>query len=175
MAKRHSETKIRQKTSSDSYSQSSSVAFKVGAGIVLIFLLSLVAYFPAIHGNLLLDDPEYLTAPALQSLHGLWNIWSEIGATPQYRPLLHTAFWIEHRLWGDAVAGYHLTNILLHSFCAGLVILILRRLRLPGAWLAGLIFVSTPRMRRSRGMDFPTGKHSFRFFLPGFGIDLFAL
>ena len=54
------------------------------------------------------------------------------------------AFWMEHRLWGDAVVGYHLINILLHSLCAGLVILILRRLRLPGAWLAGLIFALHP-------------------------------
>ena len=35
---------------------------------------------------------------------GLWRIWTEVGATQQYYPLLHSAFWLEHRLWGDALA-----------------------------------------------------------------------
>ncbi len=151
MGKRHSRKpkqqtggSKRQKDLPGDYHQWGAVAIKSAAGLAIIFCLTLVAYSPAIHGNLLLDDPEHLTAPALQSFHGLWRIWSEIGATPQYCPLSYSAFWMEHRLWGDAAVGYHLMNILLHSLCAGLVILILRRLRLPGAWLAGLIFALHP-------------------------------
>ena len=30
--------------------------------------------------------------------------WFELGASSQYYPLLHSAFWIEHRFWGDAVS-----------------------------------------------------------------------
>jgi protein O-mannosyl-transferase len=45
---------------------------------------------------------------------------------------------------GDAVLGYHLTNIALHSISALLVVLIVRRLKLPGAWLAGLLFALHP-------------------------------
>ena len=82
--------------------------------------------------------------PELASFHGLWRIWFEMGATQQYYPLLHSAFWLEHRMWGDAVAGYHLTNIALHAFSACLVVMIVRRLSLPGAWLAGLIFALHP-------------------------------
>jgi tetratricopeptide (TPR) repeat protein len=58
--------------------------------------------------------------------------------------LLHSAFWIEHRLWGDAVLGYHLANVLLHAAAAGLLVLILRRLNVPGAWLAGVLFAVHP-------------------------------
>ncbi|MGA7382829.1 MAG: tetratricopeptide repeat protein [Terriglobales bacterium] len=83
-------------------------------------------------------------APSMQSLHGLWRIWFELGATQQYYPLLYSAFWIEHRLWGDAVLGYHLANVALHALAACLVVLIVRRLALPGAWLAGLIFALHP-------------------------------
>jgi len=43
-----------------------------------------------------------------RSLDGLRRIWFEIGATQQYYPLLHSAFWIEHLAWGDATVGYHL-------------------------------------------------------------------
>jgi tetratricopeptide (TPR) repeat protein len=77
-------------------------------------------------------------------LQGLWRIWFELGATQQYYPLLHSAFWLEHRIWGDAVLGYHLVNVALHAISAYLVVLIVRRLALPGAWLAGLIFALHP-------------------------------
>ncbi len=66
------------------------------------------------------------------------------GATQQYYPLLHSAFWLEHFMWGEAVVGYHLTNIVLHALSACLVVMVMRRLSLPGAWLAGLVFALHP-------------------------------
>jgi len=109
-----------------------------------IYCAALLAYWPALRGTLLWDDPAHITAPALQSLRGLWRIWFSLSATQQYYPLLHSAFWIEHRLWGDAVLGYHLVNLAEHVTAAFLVVLIVRRLALPGAWLAGLIFALHP-------------------------------
>jgi tetratricopeptide (TPR) repeat protein len=110
----------------------------------LIFCAAIAAYWPAIHGDYLWDDDGHITKPELQSLHGLWRIWFEFGATQQYYPLLHSAFWVEHFLWGDGVVGYHLANILLHATSACLLVLILRRLALPAPWLAGLIFALHP-------------------------------
>ena len=109
-----------------------------------LFCATLIAYLPALQGGLVWDDVAHVTAPALRSVQGLWRIWFELGATQQYYPLLHSAFWLEHRIWGDAVLGYHLTNVVLHAFAAYLVVLIVRRLSLPGAWLAGLIFALHP-------------------------------
>jgi tetratricopeptide (TPR) repeat protein len=51
---------------------------------------------------------------------------------------------MEYKLWGDATLGYHLANLLLHAAAAILVMLIMRRLGLPGAWLAALIFTLHP-------------------------------
>ncbi len=109
-----------------------------------IFLLVLLAYWPALRGGLLWDDAAHVTRPELRSLAGLGRIWTEVGATQQYYPLLHSAFWLEHRLWGDAVTGYHLTNLLLHAVAACLVVALVRRLGLAGAALAGLIFALHP-------------------------------
>src|SRR5580658_10970351 len=125
-------------------SNSQAIQFSDPVLWAMIFCATLAAYFPALRGGLLWDDSSHLTKPGLQSFHGLWRIWFELGATQQYYPLLHSAFWLEHRLWGDAVTGYHLTNVALHTAEACLVVLIVRRLALPGAWLAGFLFALSP-------------------------------
>jgi tetratricopeptide (TPR) repeat protein len=109
-----------------------------------IVCASIAAYLPALSGSLLWDDSSHVTGPGLQSLHGLWRIWFDLGATQQYYPLLHSAFWLEHRIWADAVLGYHLTNVALHALAACLLVMVARRLSLPGASLAGLIFALHP-------------------------------
>jgi len=118
-------------------------------------LVVLLAYLPAVNGGLVWDDDGHVTRPELRSLHGLWRIWTELGATQQYYPVLHSAFWIEHRLWGDATLGYHLVNILLHATAAWLFVTVLRRLvpsapggvrtgLFDGPLLAGLLFALHP-------------------------------
>lgn len=116
----------------------------MGAVFAMIFVVTLVAYFPALTGDFLWDDAGHVTAPALQSWSGLRRIWFEPGVTQQYYPLLHTAFWLEHRLWGDATFGYHLINVLWHATSACLLVAILRRLAVPGALLAGFLFALHP-------------------------------
>ncbi len=95
-------------------------------GVVLVLLLGFV-YGPALDGALLWDDPAHVTRTDLRSLAGLGRIWFELGATQQYYPVLHSAFWFEHRLWGDAVMGYHLTNVALHAASSVLLALFVRR------------------------------------------------
>ncbi len=113
-------------------------------GALWLLWVTLLAYLPALRGEMLWDDSMHVTAPALRSLAGLWRIWFQLGATQQYYPLLHSAFWVEHLLWGDAVLGYHLVNVTLHVTAALLVVLVMRRLELPGAWLAGYVFALHP-------------------------------
>src|SRR5271165_5058729 len=112
--------------------------------VALVYAATLAAYWPALNGGQVWDDDGHITKPILRSFHGLWRIWFEVGATQQYYPVLHTAFWIEHRLWGDATLGYHLLNVLLHATAAVLFAALLRRLRVPGAGVAGLLFAFHP-------------------------------
>jgi tetratricopeptide (TPR) repeat protein len=104
----------------------------------------LAAYWPALNGGFLWDDDAHVTRPALRSLSGLWSIWTRPGATQQYYPVLHSAFWLEHCLWGDAPLGYHLLNIALHALACLLFYCVLRRLAVPGAVLATAVFALHP-------------------------------
>jgi tetratricopeptide (TPR) repeat protein len=112
-------------------------------GLVIASVLFLV-YRPVWHGNFLWDDDAHVTRPEMRSMHGLYRIWFDIGATPQYYPLTHSAFWIEEKIWGDAPLGYHLVNIALHALSALLVLRVLRRLEVPGASWAAAIFALHP-------------------------------
>ncbi|HET7536745.1 MAG TPA: tetratricopeptide repeat protein [Candidatus Didemnitutus sp.] len=104
----------------------------------------LVCYWPVLRGELIWNDHDYVTKPALRSLEGLGRIWFQPGATEQYYPLLHSAFWVQGHLWGDATLGYHLATLALHAMSCVLFALILQRLAVPGAWLAALIFALHP-------------------------------
>lgn len=110
----------------------------------LIFAVTIVAYLPAMRGSILWDDEAHITREHLRSADGLRRIWFELGATQQYYPLLHTAFWLEHQLWGDSLVGYHLTNVLLHAAAASLVFVVVRKLQIPGAILIALVFAVHP-------------------------------
>ena len=110
----------------------------------VLLLAVLLVYEPAWRGGLIWDDDRHVTRLDLQSWQGLRRIWFDLSATQQYYPLLHSAFWLEHRLWGDNTLGYHLVNIVLHVTAAILVGLILHRLAVPGAYLAAAIFALHP-------------------------------
>ena len=112
--------------------------------VAALVVATLLVYFPAIRGGMLWDDDAHVTRPDLQSWTGLGRIWTEVGATDQYYPFLHSFFWVQHRLWGDATVGYHLVSILLHVASACLLVAILRRLAIPGAWLAAFLFALHP-------------------------------
>src|ERR1700677_4221776 len=111
----------------------------------LLLLLLLLFYMPAISGGLVFDDDRHITQEAFRSLQGLWRIWFEPGAGQiAYYPVFHTAMWVEYHLWGEGVLGYHLVNIFLHAASACLVVAIMRKLSLPGAWLAAFVFALHP-------------------------------
>ncbi len=111
----------------------------------LIVLLTLLAYIPAMRGGYIWDDNAHITDnAALRSSDGLAKIWFDPKILPQYYPLVHTTFWVEYHLWQLHPFGYHLVNVLLHAFNAILLLLVLRHLRVPGAWLAAAVFALHP-------------------------------
>ena len=112
-------------------------------GLILIVATTL-AYQPAWNGQPIWDDEIHITIPALRSVHGLERIWTDPAAAPQYYPVLHTLFWVEYKLWDGWPLPYHLATILVHAILALLVVQILRKLEVPGAWLAAFVFALHP-------------------------------
>jgi hypothetical protein len=107
--------------------------------------IAILAYRPAWNGGFLWDDDVYITNNELLTAHdGLRRIWFSLDSPSQYFPLVYTTFRVEHALWGLNPKGYHWVNLVLHISNALLVWLVLARLKVPGAWLAGAIFALHP-------------------------------
>ena len=139
---------------------------------LLLVAATLVAYQPAWNGEPVYDDEDHLTPPELRSLTGLARIWTQLGVVSQYYPLAHSAFWVEHKLWGDAMLGYHLVNILLHTFSALLLLRILKQLEVPGSLAGGGHLRPASGAGGVGGVDFGTEKHAVRSFLSRRGAGL---
>lgn len=116
-----------------------------GGLAVLLVVATVVAYQPVWRAGFIWDDDDYVTQNmTLRDLDGLRRMWFEVGAVPQYYPLVHTVFWIEYHLWGLRPFGYHAVNVLLHAVAAILLARLLLRMRVPGAWLAAFLFALHP-------------------------------
>ncbi|MGA2060319.1 MAG: tetratricopeptide repeat protein [Thermoguttaceae bacterium] len=83
------------------------------------------------------------TSPIVKASDGLYRFWCTTDST-DYWPVTNTTFWIEWRIWGMNPAGYHITNLILHIVSALLIWLILRKLSIPGAFWAAMIFTVHP-------------------------------
>lgn len=111
---------------------------------VFIVLLTVAAYIPAQRGDFIWDDDTLITDNRMiKAADGLQRFWITTEAADYY-PLTQTLWWLEWRLWGNNPLGYHLINVLLHAVNAVLLWLILRHLKIPGAWVAGLVFALHP-------------------------------
>ena len=122
----------------------SALCLHISAGIALIVLTALVAYIPSICGEFVLDDNQLLTDNSfIRAPNGLYWFWCTT-EPPDYWPVTNTTLWIEWRLWEMNPTGYHVTNLILHIVESLLIWVILRRLSIPGAFLAAMIFAVHP-------------------------------
>jgi tetratricopeptide (TPR) repeat protein len=123
------------------------LGFRPNRNYVFAFILlavTLLAYQPAWNGKPIMDDARHLIGPEQRSLEGFRALWTKPNTTQQYHPLVDTLFWVEDKLWSDSMWGYHIVNILLHVVAALMLLRILQRLEVPGAWLAAAIFALHP-------------------------------
>jgi len=119
----------------------------------------LLAYIPVMRGGFIWDDNVSVTNSAVvRDPGGLRRFWFTT-ESPDYFPLTSTLSGWSGGSRGDHAAGYHVVNVLLHAVSAVLVWRVLRRLSVPGAWLAGFSLPSTGR-RLLGGMDHGGEEHA---------------
>ncbi|MGD9722430.1 MAG: tetratricopeptide repeat protein [Pirellulales bacterium] len=121
--------------------------FRSGLLAAALVAITANAYAPVFECGYVWDDDSYVTRnPTLLTADGLRQIWLEVGATPQYYPLVFTSFWIEYQLFGLNPAVSHTVNLLLHCGAALLVWRVLSFLGASGpvAWIAALVFAVHP-------------------------------
>src|ERR1700744_5019225 len=103
---------------------------------LLLILLVLLAFSPAIFGGYTWDDDQWLTQNPMVlysgGISGMWDPWKK---RDPYSPLIYMTFRVCYQFWGLHPLGYHLLNILLHAGAAILLWRILVRLDLRGAFL----------------------------------------
>jgi protein O-mannosyl-transferase len=112
---------------------------------LLLAVVTVLVYQPVWQAGFIWDDDVYVTGNKLLTApDGLRRIWLSKDSPSQYFPLVYTTFRLEHAVWGVRPAGYHWVNLLLHAANALLVWRLLRRLAVPGAWLAAALFALHP-------------------------------
>ncbi|GAB4390297.1 MAG: tetratricopeptide repeat protein [Thermodesulfovibrionales bacterium] len=107
------------------------------AAVMFVFAAALVFHLPALSGGFVWDD---------LNLHlGASNYPSFFEARFD-RPLFDLSMALDHSVWGERAAGFHLTNILLHAAASAIVFALALSLLadLPAAALAALLFALHP-------------------------------
>jgi protein O-mannosyl-transferase len=123
---------------------SSPLKLHVLAGVALIATVIILAYYPCLRGGFMLDDNLLLTENQLmKASDGPYRFWFSSDAL-EYYPVTNTIFWIEWRVWGMDPTGYHAVNLIIHIADTLLLWCILRKLSIPGAFLAAMIFAVHP-------------------------------
>jgi tetratricopeptide (TPR) repeat protein len=114
------------------------------AGGGLLVLIVFVVYWPILRGGFAFDDLVLICGSNLiHASNGLSRIWFS-GEAPDYWPVTYSAWWVQWRAFGGNAAGFHVVNVAMHAVDAVLVWIVLRRLNVPGAWAAALLFAVHP-------------------------------
>lgn len=88
--------------------------------IVLLVLLTLVAYGTSLNNQFIWDDEQFIYSNNYVKQFDIKKIFTEntiAGAgqiSTYYRPLTSFSFAVDHAIWGLNPFGFHLTNTLLH-------------------------------------------------------------
>ncbi len=110
-----------------------------------LLLATLILYAPTFSAPAHWDDLRHLTEnPLVRTWRGLYTYWLMPNEVPQYYPVVFTSYCIEYHLWGYTMWPYHVVNTLFHAANAILLMMVLRKIKVPLAFLIALIFACHP-------------------------------
>jgi tetratricopeptide (TPR) repeat protein len=112
---------------------------------VLLGVVVVAVYWPALWGDFLWDDDLYVHENRLlREPDGLWRIWFTTDFESQFFPLTITVLRFAYQLWGLETFGYHVLNVAVHLLNGFLVWTLLARLEIRGAGVAAAVFLLHP-------------------------------
>ncbi len=112
--------------------------------LLIIVLLGTLIYFDSLDNGFIWDDDVHIYKAAyIKDPGGLTQIWFK-NATPQYYPLSATLLWFGDKIWGLNPKGYHILSLIIHTLNALLLYFLVKKLFLPFAFPAALIFAVHP-------------------------------
>jgi tetratricopeptide (TPR) repeat protein len=111
-------------------------------GAALLLLASII-YLPTLTNGFIWLDQANVTGARLGGMSGFASVWLT-AAHGGWRPIAGSLWWLEYQCFGSAAGGYHAISIILQGFNGILLWMILRRLNVPGAWLAAALFIAHP-------------------------------
>lgn len=132
-----------------------------GYGILLvglIFISAILPYLPGLNNGFIYDDKFLIPRnPVVRGERAVKEIFTRDfnryfgGKSAYYRPVVDLSYWLEFRLWRENPAGYHLTNMIVHSIVSVLLFLVVRRWAKEQkiALISGLIFALHPAHTQS--------------------------
>jgi Flp pilus assembly protein TadD len=105
------------------------------------FAIVLIVYRPILPGSFVIDDESLIGRdnPLVNGTCSPWTIWFQTDFT-----LATFGWWLQRLAWGENPAGYHAVCLVLHAVSGILLWRLLARLKVPGAWLAAVLFVVHP-------------------------------
>ena len=93
-------------------------------------------YFPCLNGGPIWDDHyligenPFFRSPIFSFEVFRQHLFAE-SFSAHYRPVQNLSYMLDYWLWGESTAGYHCTNVLIHSAAAWLLFLLIRGLLPP--------------------------------------------
>ena len=113
---------------------------RIVLSVLALVLITTISYDHTLNAGFIWDDDDHLTQNrAVAAPDGLRQIWSSLSIS-RYYPLTLTTFWVERHLWGLEPLPYHAVNVALHTLNTVLLYLLLRKLKVRGAWVAAALW-----------------------------------
>lgn len=113
--------------------------------LIVLAIAALIPFVPVLfNGWVYQDDQNVIANTFIQAWVGLKYIWRLPHHFPQFSPLGYSLLVLEWWRFKVNPPGYHAVSIVLHLINVVLLWTLLRKLELPGSWLATLIFAVHP-------------------------------
>lgn len=95
----------------------------------IVFIIALGIYLPVLQSGYVSNDYFYFplfTSSWQEFYHEIILIFSGASTFPPVSPIVFLSFRLDHILWGDTAAGFHATNLVIHSLNAVLIFFMFR-------------------------------------------------